>query len=524
MENEYRKLKDAKEWSPAKHAQDSKAPPSKFGGANVAQVLTDVQIMALMQSGFASGAKTGTCNHCKKPGHWKRECPQLQNQPARGNTRGSRTTGRAFSNAGVSEHKGWQKIPPAVGDEKLVKQVAGNPKPFRWCAKCKRWTTTHHTDTHTGGNAGRGAQANVFLVPDPSAWLAEFPSPQDRYLSFMMALPSLLIALSLGVLVTIICLLDASTIQSYVGSTSLSLFQVLSQVGLSIWANRVHYALFMWLLLFGAAVLWRPGVAAPDPRPRRLRRAEAQAYRRATKPRRQCIRVRKKPPTLEEQEVSHQVADFHALVLRLFNYVLTNGRSSMFPPEQEGEKKPQQRRGKRDKKPKHDSHGVGAHTHQGCQRRRRASNCRRAPYYRPVPSTSQGHGPCNLNWTRRQTEAAEALLALTFEVPTNPKLLNIALQSPFRTKPKETYTRVIWDSGASVSISPSKDDFVGEFFTTPTLVQLQGLAKGLKIRGQGHVMWAFRDTEEQLRMIKVPAYYVPSTNVRLLSTTNLLQT
>ena len=131
-----------------------------------------------------------------------------------------------------------------------------------------------------------------------------------------------------------------------------------------------------------------------------------------------------------------------------------------------------------------------------------------------------------MNWTCRQNEAAEALLAMTFEVPTNPKLLNMALQCPFRMKKKETYTRVIWDSGASsISISPpSKEDFVGEFFTTPTLVQLQGLAKGLKIRGQGRVMWAFRDTEEQLRMIKVPAYYVPSTNVRLLSTTSLLQT
>jgi hypothetical protein len=57
--------------------------PTRFG-ANVAQVanLTDLQIMALMQSGFASGAKSGTCNHCKKPGHWKRECPELKNQQA----------------------------------------------------------------------------------------------------------------------------------------------------------------------------------------------------------------------------------------------------------------------------------------------------------------------------------------------------------------------------------------------------------------------------------------------------------
>ena len=46
--NDYRKLTDASEWSPAKHAQDSKAPPAQFA-ANAAEAttLTDIQIMAL---------------------------------------------------------------------------------------------------------------------------------------------------------------------------------------------------------------------------------------------------------------------------------------------------------------------------------------------------------------------------------------------------------------------------------------------------------------------------------------------
>ena len=130
VENEYRKLKDAMEWSPAKHAQDSKAAPSTFG-ANVAQVakvanLTDIQIMALMQSGFASGSKSGTCNHCKKPGHWKRECPELKTQQASGRSRGPpRFKGRGNA---APEPKGWRTTPPAAGAETVPKHVAGNPE------------------------------------------------------------------------------------------------------------------------------------------------------------------------------------------------------------------------------------------------------------------------------------------------------------------------------------------------------------------------------------------------------------
>jgi hypothetical protein len=56
-------------------------------------------------------------------------------------------------------------------------------------------------------------------------------------------------------------------------------------------------------------------------------------------------------------------------------------------------------------------------------------------YYCPVPpSTSPGHGPGNMNWTRRQRKATAAIRALAFEVPSNPTLLRMALQAPVRFK------------------------------------------------------------------------------------------
>jgi hypothetical protein len=86
---------------------------------------------------------------------------------------------------------------------------------------------------------------------------------------------------------------------------------------------------------------------------------------------------------------------------------------------------------------------------------------------------------------------------------------------------KESTGRVVWDSGASMLISPSKDDFVGEFKPTPLPIKLHGQANGLTIAGQGTVMWAILNPEGQLRMLKVPVYYVPASGICLLSTSSL---
>jgi hypothetical protein len=43
------------------------------------------------------------------------------------------------------------------------------------------------------------------------------------------------------------------------------------------------------------------------------------------------------------------------------------------------------------------------------------------------------------------------------------------------------------------------------------------------ITGRGHVAWSFLDTKGMLRTLKLPAYYVPASGMRLLSTTSLLQ-
>jgi hypothetical protein len=77
---------------------------------------------------------------------------------------------------------------------------------------------------------------------------------------------------------------------------------------------------------------------------------------------------------------------------------------------------------------------------------------------------------------------------------------------------------IIWDSGASMCIAPDKTDFVGILESAGALIYLQGFSKGLWIQRKGRVLWTILDIQAQLWALKIRAYYVPQSQVRLLST------
>ncbi|CAJ1935465.1 unnamed protein product [Cylindrotheca closterium] len=106
-----------------------------------------------------------------------------------------------------------------------------------------------------------------------------------------------------------------------------------------------------------------------------------------------------------------------------------------------------------------------------------------------------------------------------FKAATDPKQAIEEYQKLHRV-PKN---KVIWDSGASHTLSPCKKDFNGPIQPAPIGLRIKGIARGLHIAGVGYVRWSFIDKTGRLRTLKVPAYYVPSASVRLLSTTSLLQ-
>ena len=103
-------------------------------------------------------------------------------------------------------------------------------------------------------------------------------------------------------------------------------------------------------------------------------------------------------------------------------------------------------------------------------------------------------------------------------------LLAALTPSPDANMVKNPTFPVIWDSGASVTISPHRCNFVGPIKAPPLHLSLRGIAKGLRIEGVGHVAWAFVADNGMLRTLKVPAYLVTKSQARLLATTSLLQT
>jgi hypothetical protein len=152
-EDANRTLFDRKEWPPARHTCNSKAPPAAF--QNVATPITRAEVLNLIQSKPSTTgarlAKKGVCHKCNKPGHWPCESPD--------NNKGKGRNGNG--NERPKDVKSWKSTPAPSGAPQ-VKQVNG--KAFNCCASRRRWTTTHTTATHTWCVVAREVQIGRMVV------------------------------------------------------------------------------------------------------------------------------------------------------------------------------------------------------------------------------------------------------------------------------------------------------------------------------------------------------------------------
>ncbi|CAJ1935827.1 unnamed protein product [Cylindrotheca closterium] len=80
---------------------------------------------------------------------------------------------------------------------------------------------------------------------------------------------------------------------------------------------------------------------------------------------------------------------------------------------------------------------------------------------------------------------------------------------------------VIWDSGASVCVTPHQRDFVGTLHSPPNS-STKGIGGPIEVTGCGHVAWTFKTTTNTFRTLILPAILVPLANQRLLGTSSLL--
>ena len=603
-EDTYRTLFDRKEWPPARHAHDSKAPPASFNLAD-AMPMTRSEVMLLMQSKSpgaggnnkgASSAKTGNCHKCGKPGHWSRECPNGDatndnggsgGRPAR-NGNGGRMSGdragRAPTSHGnrsapsASNPTSWKTVAPQPGTP-ITKQH--NNRTFNWCLKCKRWTTTHVTATHTGGKAANTnavpdnrPSVNFSLIQDPSVWstaVAAHPSMSDIWFGIQTAIGAFFPVYWL-ILWVLACAIAPNLVDfiQVVGSvvkasavtvaSTFVIFQAIDWNSLALQVSEVviqvvgcvlaHHqellAPLLWLILL-MAPFWAkaPPASNKDPPPhlhRNQRRAikKAQAHQRNQVHANRTLSIRSEgihrsyplrlrsqghfvghqAPTVNHQNRCRQLAELRHQVMKLTTQVARLQHCGGSP--------------RQNVRNQHELSIMAPAKSPFI--RRRARSCPKSKYtYQPVVASGlrangATHGLGNQKWTDRQMNAA-CKIAFHVKMETvpmhlNPTTLRMAMQAPGRFRdslPSSTFS-VIWDSGASISISPDKNDFVGPLESPGAITQLKGIAKGLRIEGFGHVMWTINDSNGNLRMVKVPAYYAPKVRVRLLSTTSLLQT
>jgi hypothetical protein len=75
---------------------------------------------------------------------------------------------------------------------------------------------------------------------------------------------------------------------------------------------------------------------------------------------------------------------------------------------------------------------------------------------------------------------------------------------------------IIFDTGASMSVTPLREDFVG-VLGPPKIPNLRGLKGTVKVVGTGTVEWTIFDVQGLTRTIRTEAMFVPECNIRLLS-------
>jgi hypothetical protein len=82
---------------------------------------------------------------------------------------------------------------------------------------------------------------------------------------------------------------------------------------------------------------------------------------------------------------------------------------------------------------------------------------------------------------------------------------------------------VVFDTGASISVSPRKDDFISwEQYGDNNNIQLNGITASTRVCGIGTIRWTLYDDEGRRHDIETKGYYVPDARVRLFSPQRLL--
>ena len=155
------------------------------------------------------------------------------------------------------------------------------------------------------------------------------------------------------------------------------------------------------------------------------------------------------------------------------------------------------------------------------------------PSYVPTGLRTRRDMP-NLNLTTSQHDKlrhmARVVLLTGAEVGNKTRELaqSISLLAPTRFRTAMSATKqqsqfsIIWDSGASICITPERSDFVNYKASSDVKVVKGFGGNATTVIGQGTVEWSVHDINGALRNFRLPAYHIPNCKSRLISTSSLL--
>ena len=155
--------------------------------------------------------------------------------------------------------------------------------------------------------------------------------------------------------------------------------------------------------------------------------------------------------------------------------------------------------------------------------------------YVPVGLRTSRDSP-NLNMTVKQNrklkEVARSILLMGADVHAKTREIahNVSLLAPsgFRAAVREekagSQFTIVWDSGASICVTPDRNDFV-TYSNSSDVKTVKGVGGNAStVVGQGEVDWSVYDINGSLRTFRLPAYHIPNCKARLISTSALLNT
>ena len=143
------------------------------------------------------------------------------------------------------------------------------------------------------------------------------------------------------------------------------------------------------------------------------------------------------------------------------------------------------------------------------------SSKQRKPRYKPT-AIPTSHDLPHLNLTVKQTNTQSKISQrISMLAPS-------CFKTAFNSFNKYKLFSIIMETGASICVTPEKDDFL-DYQTKTDIKQVKGLGgKVSLIAGQGNVVWSVHDSTGTLWHLKLKAYHIPSAKSWAISTNELL--